>query len=373
LVSLYVMSDVPPPIVKKVTWALDVVDYTMNKNSKTSYHRQPDCDDASSSFNPYEGGPALPADGPAKCPTGQLLPKYKRHNLCEHCKKCHLCPAGTTTYVAICDAAFRAEMDEELDDEYLYNEQEEMEKANGRSKAGRVGTFGTDVFYNYEVIIYMAKEKIKIRQPTNVIVVTKKHLNSDNASNGKLSLKAEYGRMSGSEPAYEPSKWNSKAEFKDNHNCYSYAINEIMKHDGKPQPGYFSGFPPMEDDEYNCDEFARRMKKELPSMYKQTFEKPCNKGFHKAFLAIDNSGNNDYHFYRQDNNGYWSHKPGATDATDVDASGNKIINPTIADRKYPHYNYSVPCFYFCVNPRMATIVSSANLEMLGGDDGLTYT
>lgn len=40
----------------------------------------------------------------------------------------------------------------------------------------------------------------------------------------------------------------------------------------------------------------------------------------------------DYHFYRLDNDGTWSHKSGRTPARNVDDSGNIITDPRTADR-----------------------------------------
>ena len=51
----------------------------------------------------------------------------------------------------------------------------------------------------------------------------------------------------------------------------------------------------------------------------------------------------DYHWYRLDNTGYWSHKPGATLVTDRDNSGNRILDPRYADRGV--YNQFV-CFMY---------------------------
>ena len=54
-------------------------------------------------------------------------------------------------------------------------------------------------------------------------------------------------------------------------------------------------------------------------------------GFYKIFLALDVG--EDYHWWRQDNNKYWSHKPGSTNVINLDASGNKIIEPFDGIRK----------------------------------------
>lgn len=170
-----------------------------------------------------------------------------------------------------------------------------------------------------------------------------------------------FSPRSGSEPKYEPKKWNENPKIKDNHNCYSYAVNQInIKRTGKPQPGYFAGYDHIEDDEYNCKAFHSRLNADLPSMYLTSFEQPCKKGFHKAFMAIDDKKEDqDYHFYREDKSGLWSHKPGRTDVIDIDASGKKIANPLTANRNYDFFTYKKPCFFFCVNPKLGRVHSKS--------------
>ena len=73
---------------------------------------------------------------------------------------------------------------------------------------------------------------------------------------------------------------------------------------------------------------------------------------------MDGKADIDYHFYRQDKKGLWSHKAGRTEATDIDAKGKKITNPLVADRDYGRLNYSTPCFFFCVNTSAASISST---------------
>jgi len=161
--------------------------------------------------------------------------------------------------------------------------------------------------------------------------------------------------LSGSEPPYEPSKWNNRENIRQNHNCYSYVLNTIAGgREGKPQPGYFSGFGPLTDKDYNCETFYQRLRKDIPSMYLTTFDQECHPGFYKGFIALDpKKEDQDYHFYRQDDSGMWSHKPGRTDAVNYDADNKKITNPLKANRNYTHFNYSVPCFFFCLNPKLS--------------------
>ncbi|OLS16606.1 MAG: hypothetical protein HeimC3_53520 [Candidatus Heimdallarchaeota archaeon LC_3] len=68
---------------------------------------------------------------------------------------------------------------------------------------------------------------------------------------------------------------------------------------------------------------------------------PCPEKSHKVALVIWPGV--DYHWYRQDFDGKWSHKPGGTPATNLDNSKNIILDPRQADRG----NYTVFCGCFC--------------------------
>ena len=183
---------------------------------------------------------------------------------------------------------------------------------------------------------------------------------SNKNSNDTKYKKDILSPLSGSEPKYEPSRWNTKNSIKGSHNCFSYALNQLVSHRmDKPQPGYFSKHPHISNKEYNCKSFYTRLKSDIPSLYRTKFGSRCKKGYYKVFLAVDNdlSKDTDYHFYRQDSDGKWSHKPGRTNVTNVDADGNIIINPTLANRKYDYYNYSLDCGYFCMNTKLSRAVA----------------
>ncbi len=172
-----------------------------------------------------------------------------------------------------------------------------------------------------------------------------------------LSFTQEFSPLSGSEHPYEPEKWNTRDTIRTTHNCYSYALGKIRpKLKSKAQPGYASGHNYINDvKDYNCKAFYKRVKKDNPYAYLEKFDNPCDKGFYKVFMALDVG--NDYHWWRQNGRkrvadgteGFWSHKPGSTDVTDVDASGAKIKNPLLANRKYSSLDYSTPCFFMCVH------------------------
>jgi len=76
---------------------------------------------------------------------------------------------------------------------------------------------------------------------------------------------------------------------------------------------------------------------------------PSQPGYYLVALVM--APGVDYHWYRQDSNGMWSHKPGNTASTNIDASGLPITNPENANRDYSGSggpNYSQFCGYFYV-------------------------
>jgi len=156
--------------------------------------------------------------------------------------------------------------------------------------------------------------------------------------------------LSGYEPKYNPNYWNNNKNIKNNNNCYSYSVNNKNHKFGKPQPGYFARFNHIQNNQYKCAYFFKRILNDIPSVYLTSFKQKCKKGFTKAFFAIDSNKNeHDYHFYRQDTNKLWSHKPGTTNVINYDADYKIIKNPLKANRNYTTYYYDKPCFFFCVN------------------------
>ena len=189
------------------------------------------------------------------------------------------------------------------------------------------------------------------------IAVINEHYNNNNNNNNNNNT--DFSPLSGSEPKYIPNKWNYNPHIKNSHNCYAYVLNRYShKMKNKAQPGYFSNFSSLKQYDYNCQSFYIRLKKDIPSLYLISFNKKCKKGFYKGFIAIDDKEEDqDYHFYRQDSNGYWSHKPGRQDVIDYDSDKQPIKNPVKSNRKYTNFNYSTPCFFFCINNKLSSIKS----------------
>jgi len=164
--------------------------------------------------------------------------------------------------------------------------------------------------------------------------------------------------LSGYEPDYNPSKYNKHPGLKDSQNCFAYAFHHTLlpKNCTKDscnaafhQPGIKSGHPRWSEiDGKRCPDLLGRLMGDVPSIRLSTFTKRCPKKMTKAAVVTDE--NEDYHFYRQDSNGYWSHKPGSTDVTNRDAQGRFIYDPALASRYYPKtgLDYKNFCGYFCL-------------------------
>lgn len=163
-------------------------------------------------------------------------------------------------------------------------------------------------------------------------------------------------------PQYEPHIWNNNKFLKESHNCYSYFLNDInndlsniykqqsneeIKKSLNPQPGHYCGMTKLVNyNETTCKSLIERVLCDNPDIQfidtkdNNSFNCPAN--YYKGALAIDKG--NMYHFYRQDENGEWSHKDGGQEVTNLDYGGNKIRDPKYSDRG----RYNEFCGYFCV-------------------------
>lgn len=143
---------------------------------------------------------------------------------------------------------------------------------------------------------------------------------------------------SGFEIEYEPEVWNYDPVQR-NTNCFSYAFNsQVGENDNNPfklQPlnesyGYIS------QSQIQADTIESYINN-TATKYGLTFEavgkyEKCAPGTYKVALVI--APGQDYHWYRQNPDGTWSHKPGEQPITNLDASGNLIYDPEIANRQY---------------------------------------
>ena len=135
-------------------------------------------------------------------------------------------------------------------------------------------------------------------------------------------------------PEYKPEKWNDADGIQYKNNCYNYACNKITN--TYAQPGRAAG------NMYSALNCTAVTKGAISDNLKTTqSDITCEHCYHKVALVIWLGW--DYHWYRQDKNGKWSHKPGGTQATNLDNSGNLITDPQTADRGL----YIEFCGYFC--------------------------
>ncbi len=149
-------------------------------------------------------------------------------------------------------------------------------------------------------------------------------------------------------PSYEPSTWNDANGVQYNNNCYNYACD--LKTGTYAQPGQASGnFYSAID----CAEVG------AGAVSDGLVEVDCDAGCgcsecrHQVALAIRPGGfdGGDYHWYRKDRDGRWSHKVGGSPATNLDNSGNIITDPRTADRG----GYTIFCGCYCVDKSTVTI------------------
>ncbi len=186
--------------------------------------------------------------------------------------------------------------------------------------------------------------------------------------------------LSGYEPHFNPLFWNhffDKQEIADDirrrNNCWMYSVNDFL-HTGRKrsQPGHTDPKQPVFN-EYTCKDMLERIQKDVPLAYQGKENKKCKKYFYKIAYVVD-PGNN-YHFYRQDSNGLWSHKEGELPVGNLDATGNLIYNPRLADRKYVSktdptsgLNYTDFCGYLCVPSNNYIPVYTGTCDQCGGGD-----
>ena len=140
-------------------------------------------------------------------------------------------------------------------------------------------------------------------------------------------------------PLYEPAWWNNDWNRLVHNNCYNYSTN--YRTDTFAQPGRASGVThnvtcptttpaAVADGLINSPRAKNR----------------CPREGHLVALVVYPTTVvfRDYHWYRKGRNGYWTHKPGGTPATNVDNGGNLISDPRTANRG----PYKVFCTFMVV-------------------------
>jgi len=156
---------------------------------------------------------------------------------------------------------------------------------------------------------------------------------------GDLYLKGDIvNEGSCTAPAYNPSKWNDGSYIQARNNCYNYESDEITY--TYAQPGRASGNPITSVDP---DEVKNAAIDDGLVWKGATLPSPpyCSSGGHLVCLVIWPYV--DYHWYRLDTGGKWSHKMGDSPATNKDNSDDEIDDPETCDRG----SYTTFVGYFC--------------------------
>lgn len=189
---------------------------------------------------------------------------------------------------------------------------------------------------------------------------------------------------SGYELEYNSAQWSGLVE--DNCNCYAYAINNQINPDTnnlwfKQQPGEYSGTR-INGYLLNPDKIVQAVQADYEKYnteYGTSYSfspigrfEVCPAGTYKVALVITdiNAERSDYHWYRQDADGFWSHKPGTTPVIRTDSSGRRIADPSTADRG----NYTIFVGYYAVTPwnNLYSAAETSNLSVSSiADDGET--
>lgn len=153
--------------------------------------------------------------------------------------------------------------------------------------------------------------------------------------------------VTGAEPAFNPKQ-------KATHNCYTYAIQNSETYYLHRTPGGYEASD-------GCAALAKGVVGDSKGKAKmiacpseaESSKAVCEKDsslimLFRGVVDFDNMIL-DFHFYRQDSNGFFSHQLGST-ISNLDADGKLINDPRRANRKHPDMNgsYKELCACFCV-------------------------
>lgn len=160
--------------------------------------------------------------------------------------------------------------------------------------------------------------------------------------------RSDYMPLNWSELEYEPSIWNDSNVT--SYNCYAYALN-TMNH-GFMQPGQSEGHKYSNTNNYLSKDVLVNMVELDANNYNFDFKpigkyEKCDIGYYKVALVVDPG--NDYHWYRQNQDGTWSHKSGGYPVTNVDGLSNLIYDPETCNRIYYWGNYTEFYGFYQVN------------------------
>ncbi|MFL9897890.1 hypothetical protein PQR71_06910 [Paraburkholderia fungorum] len=139
-------------------------------------------------------------------------------------------------------------------------------------------------------------------------------------------------------PPFNPGKWNNNPTIQKSNNCYNYANDKITNTFAQPGRGsgrMWSQLITCTSDVDPCAQHDGEI----------SVGPPTSTPIQGHFIALVLAVNYDYHWYRLDSNGLWSHKPGQTPARNTDNAGALITDPQHCSRA----PYGLFCgFYHCI-------------------------
>lgn len=143
--------------------------------------------------------------------------------------------------------------------------------------------------------------------------------------------------------------WWNQSGIQSSNNCYNYAMNKATGTFAQPGRAVWGGTSSGADMQCNIiknnaviDGYVGQPQNQNKLIWTDQDAGPCaDPTWTKVALVVAPGW--DYHWYRRDNNGYWSHKPGGSPATSLDSCSQFIFNPAVACRGI----YTNFCGYAC--------------------------
>jgi len=124
-------------------------------------------------------------------------------------------------------------------------------------------------------------------------------------------------------PQYAPPFWNNDYNILTNNNCYNYACDKPRPRFA--QPGRGGGMRISRFDAISIRQALNVDKLEWSSELKKL---SSNIHYVAAFIGHVSKEEVDFHFFRRDENGLWSHKPGRNPVINTDIDRRIIEDPT---------------------------------------------
>jgi len=137
-----------------------------------------------------------------------------------------------------------------------------------------------------------------------------------------VAASAEVAERCGCAPLWDPAWWNDGGNVQSGNNCYNYAAD--YRSDTYAQPGRAAGamYASVTATNVHLAALADALQDAPP-------RNRCPAKGHLVALCVSPW---DFHWYRKQRSGRWTHKPGPDPVTQLDEAGQPIVDPRTADR-----------------------------------------